>query len=419
MTDTKSTKSNESPNGTNTSHGTTVGKSAEPANLRVVQLADNGALYSYGPVLRRMAVGLIDEVGELSLLCLEVSPMLKHVPSPPVRLIKQTKRYHQPTYYSNFVSREITITAPRFGLLERLCPLKQAKRIGEILAPYKPTLLHAMSERQARLTQHLSQLLDIPYVVSLLSMQNSEVPAFDKRCGRILPCNSYLAREVRRNQPELADRIQLLPIGTHVSDQPCCFDHGQRQAQLFCCGRLEYRHGFPELINALKRLSDMGYNFNMTLSGHGPAEHNLRRQVNELNLNQRVHFVPPIEMMLSGSNAYKAVLRTVDIFIQPWPNIAWRPELLESMSVGNAVVVANGVKNDLVLEGKTALTIPFHNEQALTDKVEQLLKDREYARLLAQRSQTYLRKHFLTSRMITRLAKAYREALLYNKGITK
>ncbi|MCK4627692.1 MAG: glycosyltransferase family 4 protein [Sedimentisphaerales bacterium] len=411
MTDTKSTKSNAFANGTNTSQGTTVGRPAEPVNLRVVQLADSEALYSYGPVLRRMAVGLIDEVGDLSLLCLEASPMLKHVPSPPVRLIKQTKRYHQPTYYSNFINREITVTAPRFGLFEKLRPLKQAKRIGEILAPYKPTLLHAMSERQTRLTQHLSQLLDIPYVVSLLSMQNSEVSAFDKRCGRILPCNSYLARQVRLNQPELADRIQLLPIGTHVSDQPCCFDHGQRQAQLFCCGRLEYRHGFPELINSLKRLSDMGYNFNMTLSGRGPAEHNLRRQVSELNLNQRVHFVPPIEMMLSASNAYKAVLQTVDIFIQPWPNIAWRTELLESMSVGNAVVVANGVKNDLVLEGKTALTIPFHNEQALTDKVEQLLKDREYARLLAQRSQTYLRKHFLASRMITRLAKAYREAL--------
>ena len=411
MTDMKSTKSNASSNGTEVPQGTTAGKPAEPANLRVVQLADNEALRSYGPVLRRMAVGLIDEVGDLSLLCLGTSPMLKHVPSPPVRLIKQTKRYHQPTYYSNFINREITITAPRFGLFEMLRPLKQAKRIEEILAPYKPTLLHAMSERQARLAQHLSQLLNIPYVVSLLSLQNNEVSLFDKRCGKILPCNSHLARQVRRNQPELADRIQLLPIGTHVSDQSCCFSHGQRQAQLFCCGRLEYRYGFPELINSLKRLSEMGYAFHATISGQGPAEHDLRRQVSMLKLDQRVHFVPPIEMMLSGSDAYKAVLQTVDIFIQPWPDTAWRPELLESMSVGNAVVVANGVKNDLVIEGKTALTIPFHNEQALTDKVEQLLKDREYARRLAQCSQAYLRKHFLASRMITRLARAYREAL--------
>ncbi|MCK5270788.1 MAG: hypothetical protein KAJ46_08390, partial [Sedimentisphaerales bacterium] len=77
MTDTKSTT-----NGTETPQGTAVGKPAEPTKLRVVQLADSEALRSYGPVLRRMAVGLIDEVHDLSLLCLEASPMLEHVPSP-------------------------------------------------------------------------------------------------------------------------------------------------------------------------------------------------------------------------------------------------------------------------------------------------------------------------------------------------
>ncbi|MCK5270263.1 MAG: hypothetical protein KAJ46_05735, partial [Sedimentisphaerales bacterium] len=82
MTDTKSTNSNASSDGTNMSRSTTDGKQVEPANLRVVQLADNEALRSYGPVLRRMTVGLIDEVSDLSLLCLETSPMLEHVPSP-------------------------------------------------------------------------------------------------------------------------------------------------------------------------------------------------------------------------------------------------------------------------------------------------------------------------------------------------
>ena len=61
------------------------GKSTtEPAALRVVLLGDNNALHSYGPVLQRMTVGLIDEVGDLSLLCMENSNLLKHVPSPPV-----------------------------------------------------------------------------------------------------------------------------------------------------------------------------------------------------------------------------------------------------------------------------------------------------------------------------------------------
>jgi glycosyltransferase involved in cell wall biosynthesis len=81
------------------------------------------------------------------------------------------------------------------------------------------------------------------------------------------------------------------------------------------------------------------------------------------------------------------------------------------MSVGNAVVTAEGVENDMVINGKTALTVKFHDEQAMTDALEKLLKDHEYARSLGRSAQEYLRKHFLASRMIARLGKAYHQSL--------
>jgi len=202
----------------------------------------------------------------------------------------------------------------------------------------------------------------------------------------------------------------LTPIGTHVNEQPCCFDHGDRPPQLFYSGPLNYRYGLPEMINALKKLRDAGHTFHATFSGEGPSVHDLRQQVNTLKLESHVHFVPPIQSMLSGSDAFKAVLQTVDIFIQPWPSSAWRPELLEAMSVGNAVVAVGGVENDLIIEQKTALTIPYHDDHALFEKLDFLLKNRTSARDLACQSQNYLRKHFLVSRMITRLTKAYRLA---------
>ena len=155
----------------------------------------------------------------------------------------------------------------------------------------------------------------------------------------------------------------------------------------------------------------MGHKLNLILSGSGPAEHELRRQVKQLNLINTIHFTPPIETMISVSDAYKAVLQSVDIFIQPWPSRLWHPPLLESMSVGNAVIIADGIKNDLLINGKTAITVPFHDEQALTDSLDKLLKDPIYAQNLAKQSQDYLRKHFLASQMIARLAKAYRQAL--------
>jgi glycosyltransferase involved in cell wall biosynthesis len=105
------------------------------------------------------------------------------------------------------------------------------------------------------------------------------------------------------------------------------------------------------------------------------------------------------------------VLSAIDIFVQSWPEKLWYPPLMEAMSAGNAVVAAGGVNNDLIINNKTALTFPFHNESALTDALDRLLKDQSYARTLARQGQQYLRKHFLASQMITHLAKAYRHAI--------
>ena len=157
----------------------------------------------------------------------------------------------------------------------------------------------------------------------------------------------------------------------------------------------------------------MGHKFHLTLSGQGPAEHELRQHVTRLGLVSCVHFTSPIETMLSSNDAYKTVLQAVDIFVQPWPGTVWQPELLESMSVGNTVVIAEGTMSDLIINGKTALTVSTHDEMDLTETLDRLMKDRQYARKIAAQGQNYLRKHFLASRMVTQLAKAYRQAQQY------
>ena len=378
---------------------------------RVVLLADAEALRCYGPVLRRLAVGLLDEVADLTLVCFGGSAFLNYIPSPPVRLVTETKRYGQGPMRTAEGDRRISLRASLPAFVDDLWPGRRARRLGEALAAFAPTLLHALSERQARLAQLLSRRFQIPYVVSLLSGDMHAVDATDERCRRILPYDSTVAREMRGQSPGRAEKVHLLPIGTHVTKQAACFDDADRIANIFCPGPWQYGHGLVDLINAVKQLTIKGHRFNLTLCGAGSAEHDLRRQVEQLELGSTVHFVPPVDVMISTNDAYKAVLRDVDIVVQPWPVRAWRPELLESMSVGNAVVVANGHNSDLIVNNKTALTIPFGDTEALVGALDRLLKDRQCAISLAQGAQGYLRKHFLASRMIMRLGRVYRRAV--------
>ncbi|MBN2375603.1 MAG: glycosyltransferase [Sedimentisphaerales bacterium] len=396
---------------------------AEGAELRVVLLADDSALHSYGPVLRRLGVGLIDEVSDLSLLCLESSVLLRHVPSPPVRIITESRSYQQVIQKYDVTSRRITVTAPTWSFVDRLRPRLRVERLAEALEKVRPTLIHAISEKQALLAQALSERLGIVYVVSMLETEGLAGVLDDRRCVGVFCSDSSTARRLREGEGggqhgeryadvrERAERVKLLPIGTHVSKDVCCFNDEGRSPNIFCCCDLEYDRGLTGLVNSVKLLEQAGQEVHLLLSGEGAAERDLRRQAKQLGIESRVHFVPPIDKMVAVSDSYKAAFQEADIFVQPWPARKWRPELLESMSVGNAVVAVAGRRKDLVIDGKTALVVPFQDEKALVEALEKLCRDREYARRLGKSSQQYLHKHFLAGQMIRRLARFYREAL--------
>lgn len=387
--------------------------STPQSELRVVLLAHPTTLHSYGPALRRLTVGLLDEVGDLSILSLGPSELLKHVPSPPVRLITETQRYQENPYSPDHISRKIFINTFRYSLKERIWPQYRVIRIADVIRKYKPTVLHALSEKEAPLAGALSKQLDIPYLVSLLSLDKLDIRFQDKEGEMLLPCNSLTAKLARGKYPAWSSRIVLLPIGTHISDKTSCFSNEEQQAHLFCRSPLEYNHGLTELINAVKQLDQQGHKFHLSISGDGPAEHIFRQLVDKLSLTGQIHFVPPIDTMLSSSEALKVIFEGFDIFIQPYSTGRWQPELLEAMSVGNVVVASEGPKNDLLIEGKTALLYPGQSEKQLASKLDFLLKNHDQARQLAQQGQSYLRKHYLASRMIARLAKAYRSILEY------
>jgi glycosyltransferase involved in cell wall biosynthesis len=380
--------------------------------LRIVLLADEFSLRVYGPVLRRMAVGLIDEVRELGLLAPQPSALLEYLPCPPVRILTESRRYLlEPTRFEAATTRQIFIPSPRWPVIDRLFPRGRIDRIAAALSAHKPTLLHAMGESQAGLARNLSYQLGIPYVVSLLSLDRVKVDISDPRCHGILPCNSTMSRRLRRDFPHLACRIHFVPIGTHVSEKTCVFSHEDYRPAVFCCCNLKKNYGHEHLIEALRLLGEMGHRPFLTFSGEGPLEPLLRRQADKAGLLPQIQFIPPVEKMMPMGDALKGLLSGGDIYVQTWPGRSWRTEVMEAMSVGMAVVAATGQRSDLIDDGKTALYFPFGDPVKLAQALKRLLEDHDFARQLARNAQAYIRRHFLASKMVARLVAAYRKAL--------
>ena len=383
----------------------------EPVTLRVALLADDISLRQYGPVLRRLTVGLFDEVANLALICRGRSRILNFVPSPPINIISDISSLYETKPIKIDNANQVVLYTPRLNPIELLKPGNKNERLAAELVDRKITIIHALSERMEKTAAELSKSLNIPYVVSLLSENHHSLNIRETKCSHLIPCYGHIARELRQKYPELAGKIHLVEIGTHTSNSVSCYDFNDRWPQLFCCCPLEKNMGLPELIKAAKILKDSKIDFQLMISGSGKAEYEFRKLVSSMDLCKNVHFTDPIDHIVLDNEAFRKVLRMSDIYIQCRPTRIWHPELLEAMSSGNAVVSVGTSDNNLIVEGKTALTAEIHNPEDLANKIKLLIEDREYARQLATNCQQYIKKHFLASDMIEKLIKVYKMTL--------
>ncbi len=383
----------------------------EPPAMRVALLADDVTLRQYGPVLRRLTVGLFDEVAYLALICRGRSRVLNFVPSPPINIISDISSLYETTPVRVKNANQVTLYTPRINLAELLKPARKNERLAAELTDNKITLIHALSERMEKLAAELAKMLDIPYIVSLLSENHSHLNIRENKCSHLMPCYSHVARDLRQKYPQQANKIRLVEIGTHTTDSVSCYDFKERWPQIFCCCPFEKNMGLPELIKAAKILKDSKLDFQLMISGEGKAEFEFRKMVSSLELTKNVHFTDPIDHIVLDNEAFRKVFRMSDIYVQCRPARIWHPELLEAMSSGNAVVTVGTSENNLIVNGKTALTAEIHNPEDLAEKIKTLIENREYARELAISCQQFIKKHYLASDMVEKLINIYKLTL--------
>jgi glycosyltransferase involved in cell wall biosynthesis len=283
---------------------------------------------------------------------------------------------------------------------------RQNKRIlVEQLERFKPTVLHCLCESKMSLTRRLAGQLDLPYVLTVSSLQKwtARFSISLKRCAKIIVPAKTIAANIAKVCPNSAQRIEQINIGTFVEEHSSCFPASGRLPSMLTAHPLDNVNDFENLFGAVRHLAIGGYEFMLVVIGSGRAERDLRELLAALGLSQIVTIVPRLEPK-------RSVLAAGDIFIQPRPSAAFNPLLLEAMSVGTAIAACKGQVDELVIEGRTCVVFDPDDELSIMGSLRQLFDRPELARQLAKSAQQYLKENYSVSNMISSILRTYRDA---------
>src|SRR5262245_42506317 len=186
-------------------------------------------------------------------------------------------------------------------------------------------------------------------------------------------------REMIRPLTRKAD-VTIVPNGVDLNVfQPGNPIPNDGPLRLLCVGRLIARKGQNHLIQAVKRLTDLGIDVTLDLIGEGDERHAYESQTDKLGLTSKIKFqgyVPREQIADHYASAH--------VFLLPSYNEGMSVATLEAMAAGLPLIITRTCgTQELVEEGINGWTHDWGNIETLTAHIKRLAIDRPLARQMS------------------------------------
>ena len=211
----------------------------------------------------------------------------------------------------------------------------------------------------------------------------------------IITETDYAAKFLQERFPERAERIHRIYNGLNLAE----FGRATFSSDpplVVAIGRLIVKKGFTNLIRACALLVERGRSFRCEIFGDGPLEKDLRAQIEDLGLQERVQLPgpkPQSELRERLANASVFALPSVP---EPGGGMDNLPTvIMEAMATGLPVVSTRiGGIPEMVVENETGFLVQPEDAVALTGAIEKLISDRSLGQKLGQAGHERAQKLF-------------------------
>ena len=196
----------------------------------------------------------------------------------------------------------------------------------------------------------------------------------------------YAAKFLKERFPDRADRIHRIYNGLNLAEFKRA-DFSAAPPSIVAIGRLIDKKGFADLIHACRLLKDRGKLFRCEIIGDGPLEKELRRQIDQLDLQNCVQLLgakPQHEIAEHLAAGTLFVLPSVigaDGGMDNLPTV-----VMEAMATALPVIsTAIGGIPEMVVENETGILVPPGDAGALARAIEKVIVDLSLAQAFGEK----------------------------------